>query len=133
MRGTSDTSKRPVNLSINARTLELAKELGMNLSQTVDSFLTAEVQRRYWERWNDANKEAINEDTLNTTGRAIVFTGFTLALGVVTWVFSPIKFQADMGLLLAFMFIWNMIGAIVMIPVLLSILSFDTATKTKAA
>jgi predicted RND superfamily exporter protein len=73
------------------------------------------------------------EDTLNTTGRAIVFTGFTLALGVVTWVFSPIKFQADMGLLLAFMFIWNMIGAIVMIPVLLSILSFDTATKTKAA
>ena len=40
MRGTSDTSKRPVNLSINARTLELAKELGMNLSQTVDGFLT---------------------------------------------------------------------------------------------
>ena len=60
MRGTSDTSKRPVNLSINARTLELAKELGMNLSQTVAGFLTAEVQRRYWERWNDDNKEAIN-------------------------------------------------------------------------
>ena len=32
----------------------------MNLSQTVDGFLTAEVQRRYWERWNDDNKEAIN-------------------------------------------------------------------------
>lgn len=54
------TAKRPVNLSINARTLDLAKELGMNLSQTVDTFLTAEVQRRYWEQWNDANKDAID-------------------------------------------------------------------------
>ena len=60
MKSASATSKRPVNLSINARTLDLAKELGMNLSQTVDSFLTAEVQRRYWERWNDDNKDAID-------------------------------------------------------------------------
>jgi antitoxin CcdA len=60
MKKASDTTKRPVNLSINARTLDLAKELGMNLSQTVDSFLTAEVQRRYWERWNDDNKDAID-------------------------------------------------------------------------
>lgn len=60
MKSASDTAKRPVNLSINARTLDLAKELGMNLSQTVDSFLTAEVQRRYWERWNDDNKDAID-------------------------------------------------------------------------
>lgn len=59
MRAASDTQKRPVNLSINARTLDLAKEMGMNLSQTVDSFLSAEVQRRYWERWNEDNKAAI--------------------------------------------------------------------------
>jgi predicted RND superfamily exporter protein len=67
--------------------------------------------------------EAAYERTLHTTGRAIIFTGLALALGVVTWVFSPIKFQADMGLLLTFMFVWNMVGAIVMIPVLLRILS----------
>jgi antitoxin CcdA len=60
MRNTPDAAKRPVNLLINCRTLELAKELGMNLSQTVDSFLSAEVQRRYWERWNEDNKEAID-------------------------------------------------------------------------
>ena len=60
MRHDSDTAKRPVNLSINARTLDLAKQLGMNLSQTVDSFLATEVQRRYWVRWNDDNKEAID-------------------------------------------------------------------------
>lgn len=59
MRHAPDATKRPVNLLINARTLELAKELGMNLSQTVDSFLSAEVHRRYWERWNVDNQEAI--------------------------------------------------------------------------
>ena len=59
MRATTDSPKRPVNLSINARTLELAKELGMNLSKTVDTFLATEVQRRYWEQWNERNKDAI--------------------------------------------------------------------------
>jgi predicted RND superfamily exporter protein len=56
--------------------------------------------------------------TLNTTGRAVSFTGITLAIGVGTWMFSPIKFQADMGVLLAFMFLWNMVGAMVLLPAL---------------
>jgi uncharacterized protein len=47
-----------------------------------------------------------------------MFTGVTLAIGVITWVASPIKFQADMGLLLAFMFLWNMLGALVLLPAL---------------
>ena len=64
MKSASDTIKRPVNLSINARTLDLAKELGINLSQTVNSFLTAEVQRRYWERWNEDNKDAIDAENI---------------------------------------------------------------------
>jgi predicted RND superfamily exporter protein len=55
---------------------------------------------------------------LNQTGKAVAFTGLTLAIGVATWVFSPIKFQADMGLLLTFMFILNMVGALTLIPAL---------------
>ena len=57
-------------------------------------------------------------NTLKTTGNAIVLTAVTLAIGVITWVWSPIKFQADMGILLTFMFIWNMIGAIWLLPAL---------------
>jgi len=53
---------------------------------------------------------------LNQTGKAVAFTGITLAIGVATWVFSPIKFQADMGVLLTFMFIFNMLGALTLIP-----------------
>jgi uncharacterized protein len=55
---------------------------------------------------------------LEFTGRVVVLVGVTLAVGVVTWAFSPIKFQADMGILLAFMFVWNMIGAVILIPAL---------------
>ena len=61
-------------------------------------------------------------ETLKSTGTAVALTGVTLALGVLTWVWSDIKFQADMGLLLTFMFLWNMIGAIVMIPALSALL-----------
>jgi hypothetical protein len=52
------------------------------------------------------------------TGKVVLLTGVTLAVGVITWVASPIKFQADMGLLLAFMFLWNMLGALVLVPAL---------------
>ncbi len=52
------------------------------------------------------------------TGKVVMLTGVTLAIGVGTWIFSPIKFQADMGLLLAFMFLWNMLGAMVLVPAL---------------
>jgi predicted RND superfamily exporter protein len=50
------------------------------------------------------------------TGKVVLLTGFTLAAGVITWTFAPIKFQADMGLLLSFMFLWNMLGAMILLP-----------------
>ncbi len=56
--------------------------------------------------------------TLKTTGTAVAFTGFTLAIGVGTWIYSPIKFQADMGIMLTFMFLWNMVGALTLLPAL---------------
>ncbi len=56
--------------------------------------------------------------TLTSTGRAVAFTGLTLAIGVGTWLLSPIKFQADMGILLTFMFLWNMLGALILLPAL---------------
>jgi predicted RND superfamily exporter protein len=55
---------------------------------------------------------------LVSTGKVVMLTGITLAIGVGTWMFSPIKFQADMGVLLAFMFVWNMVGALILLPAL---------------
>lgn len=56
--------------------------------------------------------------TLAITGNGVVFTGITLGIGVATWIFSPLKFQADMGILLTFMFVVNMLGAIFLLPAL---------------
>ncbi|MGP0173414.1 efflux RND transporter permease subunit [Pseudomonas sp. NCHU5208] len=55
---------------------------------------------------------------LLATGKVVLLTGLTLAIAVATWVFSPIKFQADMGILLAFMFLVNMLGALILLPAL---------------
>jgi predicted RND superfamily exporter protein len=67
------------------------------------------------------------------TGKVVLLTGVTLAIGVITWVGSPIKFQADMGLLLAFMFLWNMLGAMVLLPALAHFLLKPTATSALQA
>ena len=61
-------------------------------------------------------------ETLKVTGKAVCFTGLTLAIGVGTWIFSDIKFQANMGVLLTFMFLWNMVGAIWLLPALANFL-----------
>jgi hypothetical protein len=55
---------------------------------------------------------------LRFTGKVVGLIGITLATGVLTWALSPIKFQADMGILLGFMFLWNMVGALLVSPAL---------------
>ncbi|TBR39415.1 MULTISPECIES: efflux RND transporter permease subunit [Dyella] len=67
------------------------------------------------------------------TGKVVALVGVTLAAGVVTWAFSPIKFQGDMGILLTFMFLWNMVGALVLIPALSHFLLRDSALQAASA
>jgi predicted RND superfamily exporter protein len=71
------------------------------------------AQQRAGASLRDAYRHA-----LRFTGRVVALVGVTLAAGVITWAWSPIKFQADMGILLTFMFVWNMLGALVLIPAL---------------
>lgn len=59
---------------------------------------------------------------LQETGVATLFTALTLSVGVATWSFSALKFQADMGKLLTFMFLANMLMAITALPALAVIL-----------
>ena len=70
--------------------------------------------------------------SLQFTGRVVALVGMTMAAGVITWAWSPIKFQADMGILLAFMFIWNMLGALILIPAL-SYFLLQSRTQRKQA
>jgi uncharacterized protein len=71
------------------------------------------AQQRAGLSLTDAYKRAVQ-----FTGKVVALVGITLAAGVITWAWSPIKFQADMGILLTFMFLWNMLGALILIPAL---------------
>jgi len=51
--------KKATNLTLNSKVLEVARELGMNISQTVDGLLAEEVKRRYWEKWAEESKDGI--------------------------------------------------------------------------
>lgn len=82
-------------------------DYGIYIYSRLESFLRAgmTLQEAYYQ-------------TLRSTGKAVLFTGLCLAIGVVTWIFSAIKFQADMGLMLTFMLLWNMFGALWLLPAL---------------
>lgn len=64
-------------------------------------------------------KAAYNK-TLKLTGKAVAFTGLTLSFGVLTWLWSGLQFQRDMGKLLVFMFMANMFGALLLLPAIAS-------------
>ena len=69
-----------------------------------------------------ANIETAFFEALRERGTAAVFTAITMSVGVGSWAFSALKFQADMGILLAFMFLVNMLGAILLLPALAALL-----------
>ena len=68
-------------------------------------------------------------EALNERGTAMVFTAVTMTIGVGTWAMSALKFQADMGILLAFMFFLNMLGALFLLPALAAFLLKPHAPK----
>jgi antitoxin CcdA len=59
MRSIRNAPKRAINLSLNSKVLDMAREMGLNISQTVDTLLTEEVLRQHWARWQQDNAEAI--------------------------------------------------------------------------
>jgi predicted RND superfamily exporter protein len=73
------------------------------------------------------------QQTLFETGSAVIFTAVTLAIGVSTWSFSALKFQADMGLLLTFMFMMNMVMAVTLLPALAVVLDLTIPRRRKVA
>ena len=59
MRNLRQAPKRAINLSLNSKVLDMAREMGMNISHTVDELLTEAVMKRYWQQWQHENADAI--------------------------------------------------------------------------
>ena len=110
-------------LGLNVNTLPVAS-LGVGIGVDYGVYIFSRLQEEL--RKQNSFEDAIRI-TLNTSGAAVLYTALTLSAGVLTWLLSDLKFQADMGLLLGFIFISNMIGAMVLMPALIYI--FDIRIK----
>ena len=103
-----------VGIGLKVNTLPMVA-LGAGIGVDYGIYLFSRMQE-FLDRGESVHKSYLG--ALRVTGAAIFFTGITLALGVGTWVFSPLKFQADVGLMLTFMFLVNMLGAMLLLPAL---------------
>ena len=75
--------------------------------------------------FHDAYAAALRE-----TGRAVIVTGATLSISVATWAFSPLRYQADLGIMLTVMFLFSMLGAIIVSPALARFLYWREADRS---
>jgi len=73
-----------------------------------------------FQRFGDHEKAI--EEALMTTGRAIMFTGTTLTVSVIFWIFFPMKFQSEMAILLTILLFFHVVGALAFIPGMVSLL-----------
>jgi predicted RND superfamily exporter protein len=103
-----------VGIGLKVNTLPMVA-LGAGIGVDYGIYLWSRMQE--YLRAGDDVRQAF-EKTMRVTGASIIFTGITLAIGVVTWVFSPLQFQADIGIMLTFMFFVNMLGAVILLPAL---------------
>ncbi len=98
--------------------------LGVGVGVDYGIYLFERIQHQM-EHMGDDLRTAFYE-AMCQRGTAAVFTAITMAVGVGTWAFSALKYQADMGLLLAFMFLVNVLGAILLLPALAAWLEMPT-------
>ncbi len=102
--------------------------LGVGVGVDYGIYLFERMKHEMQERGHDLPRAFVI--ALQERGAASIFTAATMTISVATWTFSALKFQADMGILLAFMFLVNMLGAIFLLPSLAAyILGEQTQTK----
>lgn len=110
-------------LGLNVNTLPVAS-MGVGVGVDYGIYIYARLQE---ERRRHASFAEAIRATLLTTGAAVLYTALTLSAGVFTWLLSDLKFQADMGILMGFLFVANMIGSVLLLPSLIYL--FDEKEK----
>jgi hypothetical protein len=116
-------------IDFNINSLPVAA-IGIGIGIDYAYYVLSRIMEEYQATGNfdEANRRAIE-----TTGRAIVFTGTTMVVSVMFWVFHPLKFESEMALLLMLLMTFNAIGALVFLPALVSLLQPRFATGRAAA
>jgi hypothetical protein len=118
-----------LNIGLKVSTLPvLALGVGVGVDYGIYLFARAFVHMR-----NGADVETAFRNSYREVGTAVVFTAVTMSFGVALWYFSDLKFQSDMGVLLAYMFFVNMLGAVLLMPALARFLMRGDKVRAAAA
>jgi uncharacterized protein len=118
-----------INIDMNINSLPIAA-IGIGIGIDYGYYVLSRITEEYG-RFPDVD-QAI-EEALMTTGRAILFTGTTLTASVIFWLWFPMRFQAEMALLLALILFLHVVGALVFIPSMVSLFKPRFATGGAAA
>ena len=101
-------------------TIETLPVAALSIGRGVDYSIY--VVTRIREELNAHQDRTLEEATLSalvTSGKAVFFTGATIAIGALAWVFSDIRLQARLGLTLGFLTCLNVLGSLILLPLFL--------------
>ena len=112
-----------LKIGLNVSTLPIvALSAGIGVDYAI--YLYAQISQRLQA---DKDFKSAYRMALLSAGKAVFYTAVTLSIGVVSWIFSPLKYQADMGLLLAFSFVLNMLAALLLMPSIAALLNLKSS------
>ena len=107
-----------VGIDFNINSLPVAA-IGIGIGIDYGYYVLSRIKEEYAV---DHDYDEANRRALQTTGKAVLFTGTTLVASVVFWLFFPMKFQAQMALLLVMLLVFHVVGALIVIPAMVSLL-----------
>jgi hypothetical protein len=107
------------NIGLDVNTLPISA-IGFGLGVDYGIYLLSRIQEEYGRIGKLDESIKIG---MGTCGLAIIYTAIPIIFSVLIWYFlSDLRFQADMGLLLALIMGFNCLGAIFFIPSIVSVL-----------
>ena len=108
-----------LGIDLNINSLPVAA-VGVGVGVDYGIYILSRLAEEY--QFSKGDYERARFMALTSTGKAIIFTASTLLVSVIFFAFADFKFQAEMAILLAFLLVANMIGALVLLPSLVSII-----------
>ncbi|MBU1055440.1 MAG: MMPL family transporter [Proteobacteria bacterium] len=114
-----------MNIDLNISSLPVAA-VGVGVGVDYGLYILSRLAEEY--RWQ-GDYEAALFTAINTTGKAVIFTATSLIGGIVLWIFSDMKFQSEMGMLLCFLMFFNMLGALIFIPAMVAVIGPERTIK----
>ena len=124
----SETVMYILGIDMNINSLPVAA-VGIGIGIDYGYYVLSRIVEEYTLDTSGGTFEEAIARALHTTGKTVLFTGLSLTASIVYWVFFPMKFQAEMALLLTLLLGFHLVGALVFIPPMVNLIKPHFAVK----